>query len=85
MTPATLLEMMHYCPKVTHLSLPRYSDTQFSLDQLEKILHTMTHLEQLDVFISSIKCGFSCYDGIVYEKLLKVTTASVKNLIIKFD
>ena len=45
-TPVNILEMMHYCPKVTHLSLPRY--TQLSLDHLEDIVHTMTHLEQLD-------------------------------------
>ena len=79
-TPANLLEMMHYCPKVTHLSLPRY--TQLSLDQLEEILHTMTHLEQLEVFISSIKCDLEC---IICDKLLKVTTASVKNLTLTFD
>ena len=82
-TPANLLEMMHYCPKVTHLSLPRY--THFSLDHLEEIVHTMTHLEQLDVFTSSIKYDSSCHKSIIYEKLLKVTTASVKNLTLKFD
>ena len=81
-TPA-ILEMTHYCPKVTYLSLPRY--TQLSLDHLEDIVHTMTHLEQLDVFTSSIKCGYpsSCRDFI--EQLLEVTTASVKKLIIKID
>ena len=82
-TPADLLGMMHYCLKVTHLSLPRY--TQLSLDQLEEILRTMTHLEQLEVFISSINCRLSYYRSIIYEKLLKVTTASIKNLTLKFD
>ena len=84
-TPANLLEMMHYCPKVTHLSLPRY--TQLSLDHLEEIVHTMTHLEQLDVFNSSIKCDLSCHESIFinYIHLLEVTTANVKNLILKFD
>ena len=55
-TPVNILEMTHYCPKVTHLSLPRY--TQLSLDHLKEILHIMTHLEQLDVFTSSIKCHY---------------------------
>ena len=83
-TPAYLLEMMHYCPKVTHLSLPRC--TQLSLDHLEEIVHTMTHLEHLDVFNSSIKHGLSlCENIIAYKQLLKVTTASVKNLTLKFD
>ena len=84
-TPANLLEMMHYCPKVTHLSLPRY--TQLSLDHLEEIVHTMTHLEQLDVFTSSIECGLSCRESIYinYVQLLEVTTDSVKNLTLKFD
>ena len=83
-TPANLLEMMHCCPKVTHISLPRY--TQLSLDYLEEIVHTMTYLEQLDVFISSIKYGLSpreCY--INYKQLLEVTTTSVNNLTLKFD
>ena len=84
-TPANLLEMMHYCPKVTHLSLPRY--TQLSLDHLEEIVHTMTHLEQLDVFTNSIKYGLSRRARIVinYMQLLEVTAASVKNLTLKID
>ena len=84
MTPANLLEMMHYCPKVTHLSLPRY--TQLSLYHLEEIVHTMTNLEQLDVFTSSIKYSLSnCERSNYFKKLLNVTTASVKNLTLKFD
>ena len=83
-TPANLLEMMHYCPKVTHISLPRY--TQLSLDHLEEIVHTMTHLEQLDVFISSIKYGLSCRECYInYKQLLEVTTTNVNNLTLKFD
>ena len=82
-TPANPLEMIQYCPKVTHLSLPRY--TQLNLDHLEEIVHTMTHLEQLDVFSSSIKCDLSHLYEKRIEKLLKITTASIKNLTIKFD
>ena len=84
-TPTNLLEMMHYCPKVTHLSLPRY--TELSLDHLEEIVHTMTHLEQLDVFTSSIKYGLSRHTSIIinYIQLLEVTAASVKNLTLKID
>ena len=39
-----------HCTQVTHLSLPGY--TQLTLDDLEKVLHTMTclHQLQLDVF-----------------------------------
>ena len=83
-TVANLLEMMHYCPKVTHLSLPRY--TQLSLDHLEEIIHTMTHLEQLDVFINSIKYGLSRHESFInYKQLLEVTTTGVNNLTLKFD
>ena len=82
-TPANILEMTHYCPKVTYLSLPRY--TQLSLDHLEEIVHTMTHLEQLDVFTSSIKCGYPSSHEDVIEQLLEVITASIKKLVIKID
>ena len=80
-TPVNILEMTHYCPKVTHLSLPRY--TQLSLDHLKEILHIMTHLEQLDVFTSSIKCDYPSFLQDVIKQLLEVTTASVKKLVIK--
>ena len=36
-TPARILEMAHYCVKVTHLSLPQ--DTQLAFDHLEQIGH----------------------------------------------
>ena len=74
LTPANVLEMVHCCPKVAHLSLPR--NTQLSLDHLEEIVHTMAHLEQLDMFTISI--------GPSYHELLKVTV-SVKKLILKID
>ena len=76
-TLVNILEMIHYCPKVTHLSLPR--KTHLSPDNLQEIVHTMTHLEQLDVFTSSITCGMS------FIRLLEITTARVKNLTLKFD
>ena len=80
LTPANVLEMVQCCPKVAHLSLPRH--TQLSLDHLEEIVHTMTHLEQLDVFTSIIKYHPSYH---VIKKLLEVTTASVRKLILKLD
>ena len=76
MTPVSLLEMMQYCPKVTHLSLPRY--TQLNLDHLEEIVHTMTHLVQLDVFTSSIIDSFTILCEKKIQKLLKVIS-------LKFD
>ena len=82
-TPVNILMMTHYCPKVTHLSLPRC--TQLSLDHLDDIVHTMTHLEQLDVFTSSIKCGYPSSHEDVIKQLLVVTTFSVKKLVIKID
>ena len=84
MTPVNILEMTRYCPKVTHLSLPRY--TQLSLDHLEDIVYTMTHLEQLDVFTSSIKYGYPLtYEDVYVKQLLEVATASVKKFVIKID
>ena len=86
LTPTNILEMVHCCSKITHLSLPRH--TQLSLDHLEEIVHTMTHLEQLDMFTSSIKWGFGviCNPSYhVYKQLLEVTTGSVRKLIIKLD
>ena len=47
-TPTRVLEMAHYCTKVTHLILPRY--TQLSLGDVEEIVCTMTHLQLLDLF-----------------------------------
>ena len=84
MTSPTILEMAHYCPNVTHFSLPRY--TQLSLDHLEEIVHTMTHLEQLDVFIASLKCRYPlCLQADIIKRLLEITTASVKKLVMKID
>ena len=78
-TSANILEMAHCCPKITHLSLPR--NTQLSLDHLEEIVHTMTDLEQLDVFTSIMEYP----SHRVIKKLLEVTTGSVRKLILKFD
>ena len=79
LTPGNILEMVHCCPKVTHLSLPR--NTQLSLDHLEEIVHIMTHLEQLDA--SSIMKYNTPY--CIIKKILEVTTASVRKLILKLD
>ena len=77
MTSANILEMAHCCPKITHLSLPRHTE----LSLLEEIVHTMTHLEQLDVFTSIMI--YPSYR--VVKKLLEVTTGSVRKLILKFE
>ena len=79
LTPANVLELVHCCPKVAHLSLPR--NTQLNLDHLEEIVHTMTHLEQLDVFTSIMKYPSYC----VIKKLMEVTTGRVRKLILKFE
>ena len=77
LTPARILEIAHYCVKVTHLSLSE--GTQLALHHLEEIVHTMTQLQQLDVlafgnFIQKENPG-----GCI-ERLLKVTAGSVKEL-----
>ena len=51
---ANVLEMARFCTSVTHLRFPK--NTQLSLEQLEEIVHTLTQLQQLDVFTSDIKC-----------------------------
>ena len=56
---------------MTHLSLPR----NLSLDHLEEIVHTMKHLQQLDVFVN----------GAHMESRLLATAAGVKKLTISFD
>ena len=44
------LEMASYCTSVTHLSLP--NDTKrYNLGELEKVIGTLHHLQQLDVFL----------------------------------
>ena len=80
-TQTRILEVARYCVKVTHLSLPKA--TQLTLDHLEEIMYRMSHLEQLDLFA----CGnFIQQDnpltpfGKFIERLLKVTTANVKEL-----
>ena len=70
---------------MTHLSLPR--DTRLTLDDLEKVVRTMTCLHQLDVFAEG---NFIQKDGSIsiwgrrdphhIKGLLKVTAASVKEL-----
>ena len=82
-TPANILEMVHCCPKVTHLSFSR--KICLNLDYLKEIVHTMTYLEQLDVFTSIIEHNqpFIYRDKIIQE-LLKVTT-TIKNLILKIE
>ena len=93
--PAKIMEMIHYCTKATHLSLPEY--TQLSLDQLDEIVHTMTHLKQLDVHASGTFIHVDHYGGYesikaliqidiladdrkCIEELLKVTENSVREL-----
>ena len=71
LTSANILEMAQCCTKVTHLSLPR----NLSLDHLEEIVHTMKHLQQLDVFVN----------GAHMESRLLATAAGVKKLTISFD
>ena len=65
LTSANILEMAQCCTKVTHLSLPR----NLSLDHLEEIVHTMKHLQQLDVSVN----------GAHMESRLLATAAGVKN------
>ena len=83
-TPTNVLEMARCCTKVTHVSLSR--NTQLNLDHLEEILHTMTHLEQLDVFTSDIKCEqlpWNHHKDI--ERLLKVAATGIKKLVLRID
>ena len=80
-TPTKILEMVGYCTKVTHLSLP--SSCQLSLDQLEDTVNVMTDLKQLDVFtdgnfIQQELLPTENYKSL--EGLLKVTAARVKEL-----
>lgn len=74
--------MVHYCTEVTCLILPK--DSQLSLDDLEEIIHTMTHLQELDMFAD----GFIQVDRWpfgIYDDLLEVTGASVKELTLRVD
>ena len=87
MTPAKILDMTHYCTKVTHLSLPK--KTQLSLDQLKEIVHTMTNLQQLDVYTSSNFIEHDASLHMDYGKfisgLLKVIAACVRELTLRID
>ena len=62
--------MACYCVKVTHLSLPQ--DTQLALDHLEQIVHTMTQLQQLDVF---------AYGNFIQEENLMMPGDCIKGLL----
>ena len=82
-TQTRILEVVRYCVKVTHLSLPKA--TQLTLDHLEEIMYTMSHLEQLAMDLFA--CGnFIQQDnpltpfGKFIERLLKVTTANIKEM-----
>lgn len=80
--PPKVLEMVHYCAEVTCLILPK--DSQLYLDDLEEIIHTMTHLQELDMFAD----GFVQVDRWpfgIYDDLLEVTGASVKELTLRVD
>ena len=68
---ANLLEMVRCCTKVTHLSLPR----NLRLDHLEEIVHTMKHLQQLDVFVN----------GAHMESRVLATAATVKKLTLRYN
>ena len=85
-TPIVLLEMAQCCTKVTHLSLPKY--TQLSLDDLEEIVRRMTHLQELDVFtygkiLQEVKGR--THEGLFIRRLLKVTANNVKKLKLRND
>ena len=86
LTVKLVRKLASHCTQVTHLSLPR--DTQVTLDDLEKLVRTMIHLHQLDVFaegkfiqkdeVVSITGYRSWHEHI--KGLLKVTATSVKEL-----
>ena len=69
--------MVCCCEEATHLSLPKH--TKVSLHDLEVIVQTLTHLQQLEVFVSFIYIrGQPSMRGI--EGLLKVSASSVREL-----
>ena len=69
--------MVRCCEEATHLSLPKH--TKVSLHDLEVIVQTLTHLQQLEVFVSFIYIrGQPSMRGI--EGLLKVSVSSVREL-----
>ena len=82
LTLKIVLEMARCCAQVTHLSLPR--NTQLTLDDLRKVVCTMTCLHQLDVFAEGN--FIQQEDNTVWLRsqhirgLLKITATSVKEL-----
>ena len=80
LTVKIVRELASHCTQVTHLSLPR--DTQLTLDDLEKVVRTMTCLHQLDVFTEGnfIQKDESWCNGLHIKGLLKITATSVKEL-----
>ena len=80
-TSTKILEMANSCTKVTHLGLSR--DTQLSLDDLEEILHIMTQLQQLDMFVPTEFIYLEQRTKFI-EGLLK-TVASVSQLKLRTD
>ena len=79
LTVNIVCELASHCTQVTHLSLPR--DTQLTLDDLEKVVHTMTCLHQLDVFAAGKFIQKDKSTGNEHIKgLLKITATSVKEL-----
>ena len=68
LTSANILEMAQCCTKVTHLR-------NLSLDHLEEIVHTMKHLQQLDVSVN----------GAHMESRLLATAAGVKKLTLRYE
>ena len=84
--PAKIIEMARCCTKVTHLSLPKY--TQLGIDHLEEIVDTMPHLHQLEVFTSRnliLNPHTGPEDSRFMEKLLKITAADIKQLNVLID
>ena len=84
--PANILEMARFCTSVTHLRFPK--NTQLSPDHLEEIVHTLTQLQQLDVFTSDIKYIQDHYlfnHEKAVKQFLEVATTRVKSLILRID
>ena len=73
-TPTRVLEMVHYCTKVTHLILPKY--VQLSLGDVEEIIHTMTHLQLLDLFSDGQRPDRYPF----MQGLLNITAKSIREL-----
>ena len=76
-TPTKVLEMVHCCKEVTHLSLPEH--TKVSMHDLEAIVKTLTYLRELKMF-----AGVNYIDDQptmqIIEGLLKAAASSVREL-----